>query len=246
MAQETGNSKSLASLYVVIQAVSTMRQVVERTAELPGIAVLYGFAGYGKSTAAGKLVNMFDAIHVEAKSFWTRKDVLEAILFNTGIKPENTVAKMFEQVCRELADSGRPLIIDEMDHLVAKGAVEIIRDIHDKADASILLIGEEQLPGKLTKWERIHSRIMVWTAAPPANIDDARQLAGHYAAGIEIRDDLLQLIVEKANGSVRRISINLDRAKSEAVSRGIPSIGLKEWGKGDLYTGEAPKARCRS
>jgi DNA transposition AAA+ family ATPase len=205
--------------------------------------VLYGFSGYGKTTAASKLVNMFDAIHVEAKSFWTRKTVLEEILHGMGLKPEATISKMFLQVCRELSDTGKPLIIDEMDHLVDKGAVEIIRDIHDKTDAPILLIGEERLPSKLAKWERVHGRIMVWAAAPPANIDDARELAGHYAAGIEVRDDLLHLIVDKAHGSVRRICVNLDRAKGEAIARGISSIGISEWGKGDIYTGEAPPPR---
>jgi DNA transposition AAA+ family ATPase len=243
MSQTPQESNIVNSLYVVVAAIATMRQIVERPLGLPGLAVFYGFSGFGKTFAASKLVNMFNAIHVEAKSFWTRKQVLEEILHCMGLPVENTVAKMFTAVCKELADTGRPLIVDEMDHLADKGVVEIVRDIHDRTDAPIMLIGEERLPAKLARWERVHSRIMVWSAAPPANIDDAKDLAGHYAAGIEIRDDLLQLIVDKAHGSVRRICVNLDRAKSEAISRGITSIGLKEWDKGEIYTGEAPPPR---
>lgn len=241
--QHEKNNSGVAPLFVVMAATSVMDQIVNRTDRLPGIGVLYGFPGYGKTMAAAKLVNMYNAIHVEAKSFWNRKNVLETILHGMGIRAENTITKMFDQVCKELSDSGRPLIMDEMDHLVEKGAVEIIRDIHDKADAPILLIGEERLPAKLAKWERVHSRIMVWTPAPAANMDDAVELAKYYATGISVEADLLQLIVEKAHGSVRRISVNLDRVKSEAISRGISSISLKEWGKAELYTGEAPAPR---
>lgn len=233
----------VAPLFVVVAATSAMEQIVNRTDRLPGIGVLYGFPGYGKTMAASKLVNMYNAIHIEAKSFWTRKNVLETILHGMGIRAEATISKMFDQVCKELSDSGRPLIMDEMDHLVEKGAVEIIRDIHDKADAPILLIGEDRLPAKLAKWERVHSRIMVWQAAPAASLEDAQELAKYYAQGITIGTDLLQLIVDKAHGSVRRISVNLDRAKNEAISRGSSSIGLKEWGKSELYTGEAPAPR---
>jgi len=241
--QNVKSNGGVAPLYVVAAATSAMEQIVNRTDRLPGIGVLHGFPGYGKTMAASKLVNMYNAIHVEAKSFWTRKNVLESILHGMGIRAETTISRMFDQVCKELSDSGRPLIMDEMDHLVEKNAVEIIRDIHDKADAPILLIGEERLPAKLAKWERVHSRIMVWQAAPAASLEDAQELAKYYATGITVADDLLQLIVDKAHGSVRRISVNLDRARNEAISRGISAIGLKEWGKADLYTGIAPEAR---
>lgn len=241
--KSNASGSGVAPLFVVVAATSAMEQIVNRTDRLPGIGVLFGFPGYGKTMAASRLVNEFNAIHVEAKSFWTRKNVLETILHGMGIRAEATISRMFDQVCRELSDSGRPLIMDEMDHLVEKGAVEIIRDIHDKSDAPILLIGEERLPAKLAKWERVHSRIMVWTPAPAASLEDAQELAKYYAHGVTVQDDLLQMITDKSHGSVRRISVNLDRAKAEAISRGLNAIGLKEWGKSDLYTGEAPAPR---
>jgi hypothetical protein len=42
---------------------------------------------------------------------------------------------------------------------------------------------------------------------------------------------------------VRRIVTNLDLVRKEAQSQGLAAIGLKEWGKRDLYTGEAPQPR---
>nr|WP_249123784.1 ATP-binding protein [Pseudomonas aeruginosa] len=73
---------------------------------------------------------------------------------------------MADQIAEELAASGRPLIIDEMDHLVAAGQVELIRDLYESSQASILLIGEEMLPTKLKKYERFHGRVLSWV--PPS------------------------------------------------------------------------------
>ena len=84
-----------------------------------------------------------------------------------------------------------PLIIDELDHMVKKGAVELIRDIHDGSQAAILLIGEERLPAKLERWERFHGRVLDWVPAQPADLDDCRHLANLYCHNIKIADDLL-------------------------------------------------------
>ena len=63
---------------------------------------------------------------------------------------------MAEQVCEQLARSGRPLIVDELDKLVQKKSVELIRDLYEGSGAAILLIGEQQIPDKLAKIGRAH------------------------------------------------------------------------------------------
>jgi hypothetical protein len=56
-----------------------------------------------------------------------------------------------EQVSERLALSGRPLIVDEMDHIVNQGAVEVIRDIYEGSHSPDLLYDrEENLPRKLS------------------------------------------------------------------------------------------------
>lgn len=235
-----------AALSIVMLVMASLQRITERRMHLPGMAVLYGFSGFGKSTAAAFVANKMRAYYIECKSVWTKKALLENILKVMGIPPKPTVTGMLDQVCEQLAKSGRPLIIDEMDHIVEKAAVEIVRDIYEGSKAPILLIGEERLPAKLTKWERFHGRIMEWTAAPAADANDVRVLAGFYCPGLAIGDDLLDLVHAKAKGSVRRIATNLELIKDEAANQGVTSIGLKQWGKRDLYTGEAPQPRRMS
>lgn len=220
-----------------------LERAIERTNSLPGMVCLYGPSGFGKSVAATHVANRRRAYYVQAKSVWTKKHTLKAILHEMGIKPLNTIADMLEQAAQELAMSGRPLIVDEMDHLVDKNAVELIRDLYESSQAPILLIGEEQLPNKLKKWERFHGRVLAWVPAQPVSLNDARKLVPLYSGEIQIDDDMLEHIVSLSGGSVRRVAVNLELVQETALTNGWERVDRHLWGQTDLYTGEAPKRR---
>jgi hypothetical protein len=207
------------------------------------MVVLHSPAGWGKSTAAAYARNQLNGYYVECKETWTRRALLKNILVEMGIEPIGVTYEMAEAVCMQLAQSGRPLIIDEMDHLVNKSAVEIVRDLHDGSGAAILLVGEERLPRKLEKWERFHSRVLEWIAAQPADIDDAYHLANLYCGKDLIADDLLERIHSLSDGSARRICVNLQLIKAEAKAVGVETIDLAAWGDKQLYTGKAQARR---
>lgn len=214
-----------------------------RTQSLPGMVCLYGPSGTGKSVAASFVANRRRAYYVQAKSVWTKKFFLQAILREMGISTVKTLPEMLEIAAQELALSNRPLIIDEMDHLIDKNAVELVRDLYESSQAVILLIGEERLPDKLKKYERFHGRVLDWVPARLVDLDDARQLATHYAPSIEVADDLLNTLVAHAAGSIRRIVVNLERIHEVALSCGWTIADQANWANRPLYTGHAPKRR---
>jgi len=236
---------TVAPLTNVGLCATALTRAVERAGHLPGMVVFYGPSGYGKSTAAAYAANRKRAYYVECRSTWTRRATLAAMLHEMGLLKAGRTYEMADAVCEQLAKSGRPLIVDEMDHLVDKSAVELIRDIYEGSGAAILLIGEERLPKKLEKWERFHGRILDFVPAQPANVDDARHLARLYCGGLTVEDDLLIKIHELSHGSARRICVNLERVRSEAAAVGMRSIGLSAWGKREFYTGEAPTRRVK-
>ena len=220
-----------------------LERATQRAGSLPGMVCLYGPSGWGKSIAATYVSVRSRAYYVQAKSVWTRKHTLIAILHEMGITPAKTIPEMLEQAAQELALSQRPLIIDEMDHIVEKKAVELIRDLYESSQAAILLIGEEQLPTKLKKWERFHGRVLSWVPAQPVSLKDALNLAQMYAPGVDISKDLLQHLVDISGGSVRRVAVNLELISDTAASLGVASVDRAQWGNRELYTGEAPKRR---
>ncbi len=220
-----------------------IQRAQSRTQSLPGMVCLYGPSGVGKSVAATFVSNRSRAYYVQAKSVWTKKYFLQAVLREMGITSCGTIPEMLDQAAQELALSNRPLIIDEFDHIIDRNAVELVRDIYESSQAAILLIGEERLPDKLKKYERFHGRILDWVPAQLVTLDDAKKLAPIYCQDMDVADDLLELLVEKAHGSIRRVVVNLERIHEIGLSCGW-SIATKDlWADRALYTGNAPKRR---
>ncbi len=236
-------NSTVAPLRNVAIAMGAMQRAVDRPLHLPGMVTFSGPSGFGKSMAAAYVANKFRAFYVECKSTWTRKAILEAILHEMGKVPAKTVAAMSEQIAEELVLSRRPLIIDEMDHVVEKRAVEVIRDIYESSKAPILLIGEELLPTKLAQWERFHGRILDWKQAEPVSLADAAHLRGLYCRQVEVADDLLAMVAEAAQGSARRVCVNLERIQAEALSVGVAAADRAWWGARGLHSGQPPKRR---
>lgn len=235
---------TFAPLRNVLIAARLMEHLVNRGAGLPGMGVISGPSGYGKSCAAASVANRYRAYYIEIRSYFTKKSLLQAILDEMGIKAGKTIYEMMNQICEQLGNSKRPLILDEMDHAVERTLVELVRDIYEGSGASILMIGEEQFPRKLKRWERFHNRVLEWQLAEPSDLSDAAKLAKLYAPDVAIDEDLLVKIVDATRGVTRRICVNLEHVRQEAKKAGAKSISLKAWGSRALYTGEAPTRRA--
>ncbi len=232
---------NISNLHLVTVAAEKLQT---RVNGLPGIGVIYGDAGRGKTIACSALANQMRGYYVQVMSAWNRKTLLEKILFEMGIKPLGTIPALLDQVCEQMAASGRPLIIDEFDHCLQKaGMVELVRDIYEGSQGTLILVGEEQVPQKMKKWERLHSRVLAWIPALPASMDDARKLSPIYCPNVTIADDLLARVVELAHGSIRRVCVNLTRIHEEAMLKAEAEMTLAKWGDLELYTGDAQKRR---
>lgn len=229
-----------------IQNLDLVRVAIERLTGrhngLPGLAVLFGPAGYGKSTALLAVANETRAYYVQMRSAWSRKTLLEKILLEMGVKPTGTVPNMLDAVCSQLAASNRPLMVDEFDFaLRSDSMVELVRDIYEGSQATIILAGEEMLPTKLKKWERFHSRVLSWLPAQPVSLKDAKALTPIYCPGIKVADDLLDHLVRQSGGSVRRVVVNLAGIADVAGVEGWSDVNMAAWGERGIYTGEAPR-----
>ncbi|PKN06641.1 MAG: DNA transposition protein [Deltaproteobacteria bacterium HGW-Deltaproteobacteria-8] len=239
---KTATTETIAPLQNVAICMAALDRAMNRPTHLPGMVVLHGPSGWGKSTAAAVAANAHRAYYVEARSTWTRKAMLIAILKEMGVRPGGTIPEMGDQVSEQLVLSGRPLIVDEMDYVVERNLTQIVRDIYDASRAAILLIGEEGLPEKLEKWERFHGRILSWVAAQPASLNDTGELARFYCPEVRMAVDLLQRVHELSKGSARRICVNLELARERAAELGVDTVSLETLAGVQLYTG-APTRR---
>lgn len=233
-----GQSSTIAPLRNVALCTKAMEIITTADERLPRMICFYGRTGTGKSVAAGYTANKYDAFYVECRSVWTKKSLLEGIARAMGILPERTMAAMVEQICGALVAADKPLIIDEMDYIVDRRAVEIIRDLYEGSGAPILLIGEEQLPAKLAQWRQFNGRIMDYIETQRGTPEDARVLSRFYCRrGVVIADDLLADMTAAADGLIRLMCVNLARIEEETLTMGRSEVDLaawKKWGKGYL------------
>ena len=233
----------LTNMRLALQTITECMNVDER---MPRLGLLYGFSGYGKTVAAAFAAARTDAAYVEALSIWTQRSMLKALAEALGItRVAKTGPLILDQIISNLCQHPRPLIIDEMDHLVKKQSVDIIRDIHDNTGVAILMIGEESLPAKLKEWERFHNRILVATPAEPASQADVLALRDYYCLRVHLSDDLALHIAKSCKGVTRRIVTNLDRAQRIALDAGESEIDLQWWGGRRIADGEImPRRRA--
>lgn len=245
MTTEFSSVNTIMPLRNVGLLVGLVERVSNRLNGLPGMGCFYGPSGYGKTFAAIYTANKQRAYHVQVKSVWTRKKLALTILQEMGVDPAGTIPDMVDQIGQELSMSRRPLIIDEADFLASKGMIEVLRDIYESSQGTVILIGEEMLPHKLKRWERVHGRMLDWVPAQPVSVADARHLVKPYCAGITVADDLLTRLHEASGGSVRRICVNLDRVRERAQTADIAAIDLEAWTRlgGEFFTGNPPARR---
>jgi len=237
--------RSVLPLRNVSRLAELVLRVMGRDSGLPGMGCFFGPSGYGKTFAAIYAANRHRAFHVQVKSVWTKKKLALSILVEMGIQPAATIADMIDQIGQELSLSGRPLLIDEADFLVAKKMIEVVRDIYESSQGTVILIGEENLPQILKKWERVHGRMFDWVAAEPASLADSRHLANLYCRGVEVAADLLAEAHSASGASVRRVCVNLARVREKAEMASLTAIDLATWKQlgGEFFTGNPPARR---
>lgn len=231
---------NIAPLRNVAALMGLVDQVQRRALGLPGMATFYGPSGWGKSSAVTLVANEFQAHCVQVMESSTPTDLMETIMEEMGLSKVKGVPKMVRAVGGHLARSDRPLVLDDAQYLLQKKMIGVIRDIYECSQATIILVGEEDLPKGLTKWENVYNRMLAWEPAMPCSLEDVRLLAPIYCKGVEVDPNLLSAIVDASNGSLRRASANLARVQELSRRRGQKIATLETWGGRNFDTGQPP------
>lgn len=244
MNSQNVNGGGLAKLQNVWRFMTLVEELRGRAPHLPGIGVFHGYSGYGKTFAAIFAQNMTNAAVIEVGDSWTRKTLLQNLLSELGVDlPKSTVIpELAKQAIMALGDDiGRPLIIDEADKLADKGMLELIRELQEHSQVPLLLIGEEQLPAKLQKVERVHNRVLQWVPAEPCDLSDAHALAEIYCPGVSLSEGLIQSTLQKSEGRARRLAVNFNTMKIKAKNLGCDELTEVQFHASEFYTGEPPR-----
>lgn len=239
-----GKTRNFAALKNVAALAGLIAKLQNLSVHQDRMGVFYGFSGWGKSRACRYAKIKYNAAYVEVKDTWTRKWLLLAILRELGVQsPRGTLASLEEHVILLLGeDFNRPLIIDEADKLVDRGMIELVRSIYDGSNAPVVLVGEEALPQKLSRIERVARRADHVVAAVPCDLADTRKLAEAFYPALTIEDALLERIRAETRGNAARIVNTLADLHEWSLNAGLRHIAAAAY-DGPIRTGEPPVPR---
>jgi len=143
----------------MVQAVGALS---ERDPTLPGLGLIYGRYGYGKSHAVTHYCGLWDIQYICVERLWRPRRLLEEIadVLNLG-DAEYRLDRLSDQVSDGLKRWKKPLFIDDADYLFKNGIMlDVVRDLHERSKVPIILIGMERSLRKLSGYGHIFSRVL--------------------------------------------------------------------------------------
>ena len=203
----------------------------------PSLAMVTGPAGRGKSEAAKHFATQTDAVYIPPMNVRSPAMVLREIAFELAkIKPTRTDACL-QTIGDEMSKMRRLVIIDEAD-LLPLQILEMLRNVNERYACPILLIGEDELRGKIASRRRLASRIRRKMDFLPVTQGDV-SFFFEKALNIKLSADVAAVILNHAKGDWRPVlttAIGIERSV-RASAKGS---------NGDSVTGELVKEVIKS
>lgn len=214
-----------------------------RSSGMPGIALISGEVGLGKTTATRHICLIEDAIWVEAHPEWTPRWMTADIAEELGAPRAQYTEYNFRAILACLREHSRAIFIDEADRLVKRFYLtETLRAIHDQTQAPLILVGMSQLPRAIKTIPQLESRIAHRVEFKPCDLRDVRTMA-EALCEIELADDLIRELHRVTNGSARLVRIALERLENVARRRVKRKLALNDLPEDFEMTATARRAR---
>ena len=119
----------------VKQFISMVGNLQNRAEGVPGMALVYGEPGLGKTQTINWWALKNDAILVRCTQLMSARWLLTEILDEMGEIASSRISDCFNLIIKNLITNPQILIIDEIDYLtIDTKIVETLRDIHDKTN----------------------------------------------------------------------------------------------------------------
>jgi len=179
----------------------------------PSLAILTGPAGRGKSEFAKHYGTNSTAVYLPPMNIRTPTMLLREIAFELCAVRPGRSEMCLTIINEEMAKERRLIMIDEADLLPIR-ILEMLRNVNERSNCPILLIGEEGLKGKVASRRRIASRIRRQAAFGPVEQPDVT-LFFRKALSVAITTQAATAILRKANGDWRpilTIALSTERA----------------------------------
>lgn len=219
----------MRKVFVKIQNVknfiSLMNSLQNKPENVPRMALVYGEPGLGKSRTALWWAVKNDAIYIRSSNMMSGRWFLEELVEELGESPLYKSSDLFNQAVNQLTQYPRPLIIDEIDYLLSDSrAIETIRDIYDRTEVPIVLIGMNKANKKFIRYRHIYDRFSEILKFEAFSFEEVINIVQELSEA-EIDESGIKLIFNHANRFRQIVSII---SRAEKVSNANSGLLITE------------------
>lgn len=207
----------------VVKFTSAMARLQGRQNGIPGMALVYGKPGLGKSQTALWWYAKNNGIYIRAKAAMTVRWMLADIASELGEAPEKTTEKLFKQAQSQLASTPRFIFVDEADYLIHDPRViETLRDLHDMTDTPIILLGMDMADKKFARFKHLYDRFSEVLSFSELTHADVKAIADQMCE-VKIAEDAISYLYAQGN-RFRPLVKNLYKCESLAKANDYKEI----------------------
>ncbi len=211
----------------------TAQNLMHKEAGVPGLALVHGKRGMGKSFAARHYhATHEDTIYLLPDPDWDTRWLKEALCIELGITPPRGLKAKHDEIIAALALRPRLIIIDEC-NLLGPRVLDTVRLIAEWTEAPILLIGHEQIVTKLNRMGPLFDRLLYITEFKELSVEDLKIIAkACLEKGIE--DSVLRRLRKDANGRIRPSIVSMKRMEDRCRNARSEQITLAHYSQEDI------------
>ena len=203
--------------------ITMMNNLQNRAEGVPGMALVYGEPGLGKTQTINWWAFKNNAVLVRCTQLMSARWLLSEILEEMGEIYGYKISDCFKLVVRNLLVNPQIIIIDEVDYLtVDSRAVETLRDIHDKTNVPIVLVGMINAKSRLKKFNHLYDRLSEIVKFEKFSKADIKTIVQELSE-VEMTDCAIRYIYTNLN-RFRQIVKVINKAEIIAKANGLNSI----------------------
>ncbi|WP_226448947.1 AAA family ATPase [Acidovorax radicis] len=181
--------------------------VARRGAREASLVLIQGKFGIGKSELTERWASENGHAFIRAKKVWTSRSMLEDVATELGLSVRGSAKDVENRIAQHLAQTMQALIIDEADYLAdmkSAAKLETIRDISDVTGTMVFLVGMENFPAIVQRYEHIASRVARIVQLHPLSLIDV-QAACKAKAEVALTPALVDQIHRDSKGRMRHV-----------------------------------------
>lgn len=204
-----------------------MEALVNRDEGVPGLGLIGGGAGFGKTKSIQWYVLKTHAIYLRAKATWTASWMLDEINKELKILSMPSIRDKYQDLLAAVRQARCTIYIDEADYLVRdRKLLDTLRDLHDETDNPIVLIGMDEIQKKLMRHHQFWSRVSQQVIYKPLTAKEITIL-GDELCSLAIDERTAEQLFSATMGNFRDTIVALSHLERMAKANSTATVSAK-------------------